>query len=64
MPMMNVRKMRMRMRDWRVLMRVHVWFHAVPLKLMRVLMMFVVPVRMVVSKRYVGVRMFVSFSNV
>jgi hypothetical protein len=61
----NIGEMRVRVGDRRVLMEVHLGFLAVPLKIMRVLMVFVVPVPvpMVVVQNLVSVWMFMPLAD-
>ena len=58
MPMVNIRKVGVAVRLWRVLMRVAVWFSAIPVGLMVVLVVSIVavPVRMVERAVLVVVR--------
>ncbi len=66
MPMlvMNVRIMRMAMRDGLVLMQVSMRFCAIPGDGVSMLMVFVVHVRVIVVQRLVGMHMVVAFREV
>ena len=57
MPVMNVREMRMRVRQRLVLMGVQVRFGTVPFEVMRVLVVGIVPVRMRMPHPFVAVLM-------
>lgn len=59
----NIREMRVRMGNTRVLMGVRVRLFSVPLEIVRVLVMLVVPVAVVVVQDFVSVKMFVPFTN-
>ena len=60
---MNVGKMRVRVSNRRVLMRVGMWLFPVPFKVVRVPVMLVVPVSMGVSKWLVSMRMFMPLTD-
>ena len=61
---MDVGEMRVRMGSRGVLMRMHVRLVTAPLKVMRVLMMLVVPMPMIVGEGLVSMRMFVPLPDV
>jgi hypothetical protein len=62
MPVMDVGKVRVRMSDGQVLMRMRMWLVTVPLKVVSMLVMLVVPVSMVVVQGLVSVRVFMSLT--
>ena len=62
--MMNIREMRVSVRDWCMAMRVGVRLVAIPCKVMFVLMMRVVAMTMRVVQRVMSVRMFMTFADV
>src|SRR5438876_12220981 len=64
MTMMHVREMRMGVRDVRMLMNVAVRFLAVPRKFVIMLMVLIMNMRMLMSHRFMCVRMFVMFGEV
>ena len=63
-PVMEVRVVPMAVREWRMKVRVRVRFVPVPWKIMRVLVMFVVPVGMIVRGGFVPVEMLMGFAQV
>jgi hypothetical protein len=63
MAVVNIRKMRVRVGNRRVLMRVRMRFLTVPRKIVRVLMVLVVPVPMVVVQKLVSVRMLMPLTD-
>ena len=63
-PVMNVRKMRVAVRDRQMHMRMRVRLVAVVRKIVRMLVMFVVPMPMRVLEWLVRVRVFMPFANV
>jgi hypothetical protein len=64
MPVMNIREMRVRMRDRRMGMLMGVRLVAIPREIVLVLVMRVVPMTMRVVQRGVRVRMLVTFADV
>ena len=64
MPVMNIREMRVRMRDRRMGMRMGVRLVAIPREIVLVLVMRVVPMTMRVIQRDMRVRMLVTFADV
>ena len=64
MPVMNIREMRVRMRDRRMGMRMGVRLVAIPREIVFVPVMRVVPMTMRVVQRGVRVRMLVTFADV
>lgn len=63
-PVMNVRKMRMAVRDRQMHVRMRVRFVAVVRKIVRMLMMFVMPMPVRVLEPLVRMRVFMPFANV
>ena len=63
-PVMEIRVVPMAVREWRMKVRVCVRFVSVPWKIMRVLVMFVVPVAMIVRGGVVPVEMLMVFTQV
>ncbi len=61
---MNVRVMRMLVRDWFVPVRVRMRFAAIPIELMGMLMMFVMRMSMLMLDRLVRVFMLMRLSQV
>lgn len=63
MPVMNIREMRVSMRNGRVAVWMGMRLFAVPREIMHVLVMFIVTMPVVVIQRIVRVRMFVAFAD-
>lgn len=63
MPVMNVRKMRMAVRNRQMHVRMRVRFVAVIREVVRVLVMFVVPMPMRMLESLVRMRVFVPFAH-
>jgi len=62
MPVMDVGKVRVRVSDRRMLMRMRVRLFTVPIKFMRMLVVLVVPVSMIVVQDFVSVRVLMSLT--
>lgn len=64
MPVMNIRKMRVGMRDACMHVRMRVRLSPIPVEIMFVLVMFIVAMPVGVGQRLVRMRMFMSFAQV
>ncbi len=64
MSVMNIRVVRMGVRQRFVTMRMGVWFHAIPGEWVRVLVVIVVHMPVAVLKRFVGVLVRMPFAHV
>ena len=64
MPVMDVRKVRVRMRGWRMFVRMAMRFQAIPFKIMRMLMVHIVRVTMGMRQAFMNMQMTVTFGQV
>lgn len=63
MPVVDIGKVRVRVRDGRMPMRVNMWLYSVPLEIVCVLMMFIMSVPMIVFERLVRVLVHVTLTQ-